>query len=121
MWFWGDKYYCGLTSSLFFLFTAQYTITITSLSLTDNAEFTLNCKTERSPPTTITWTKDGQPIPEGIMSQMVTDTSTASYDNLLTLSGEPDSLTGVYQCAVQNSISDQQQTSVAFTGTYMYE
>lgn len=101
-------------------FTAQYTITITSLSLTDNDEFTLNCKTERSPPTTITWTKDGQPIPEGVTSQIATDTSTASYDNLLTLSGEPAYLTGVYQCAVQNSISDEQQLSMTFTGTYMY-
>ena len=60
--------------------------------------FTLTCTSTGGPATTVTWTLDGSQFLGGGSSQ-ITDQSTATYSNTLTVTGrEP----GSYQCSVSN-------------------
>ena len=83
------------------------------------SSFTLNCATTGSPPTNVTWSKDGNLITSNEMYQftkMLTDASTGTYSNLLVVNREPDDVTGTYVCSIENSISPVVQETTAFEG-----
>ena len=65
-------------------------------------QFTLTCVTTGGPATTVAWTQDGTALSYGanhIVTQTVTEQSTATYSNVLTVTGrEP----GNYMCSVTN-------------------
>ena len=67
----------------------------------DNAAtpmFTLTCTSTSGPATEVIWTRDGSPA-SGTILQTVTDQETATYNNILTVTGR---LTGIYMCSVNN-------------------
>ena len=73
-----------------------------SLQTTPTADppvFTLTCVSTGGPSTTVTWTRDGDVLSEGISPQTVTSMMTATYTNTLTVTGR---LPGMYKCRIQN-------------------
>ena len=69
----------------------------------DPPEFTLTCRSEGGPATTVVWTRDGDLVQEDsnhIISQIIVDTSiNAVYNNTLTVRGREG---GLYVCNVSN-------------------
>ena len=75
-------------------------------NLTYNSERrTLTCVSTGSPPTTVSWSKDGYKLTvDGTtyrMTQTVEDRTTSTYENVLALSGDD---TGVYKCTVVSAL-----------------
>ena len=70
-------------------------------------EFTLTCRSEGGPVTTVMWEKDGIPLHENIShttSQIITNTSSNTvYYNTLSIKGRE---YGTYNCTVNNNIKD---------------
>ena len=69
--------------------------------------FTLNCTSVGSPATTVTWSRDGTVLARGEqyeMIQMLQDGTTATYENILVVTGIPSTLLGVYSCSIWNDI-----------------
>ena len=87
------------------LYPAQPSVTsLTSISL--NSTTVLTCTTTGSPATTVTWTRDGQPVTiDGRtynMVQTVINRASATYENVLTVS-EPAS-GNTFTCTVANAL-----------------
>ena len=63
--------------------------------------FVLNCTTTHTPPTTVTWTHNGETLnsPEYFMSQVLRNATSTIYNNLLTVQGSQE---GEYSCTVSN-------------------
>ena len=74
--------------------------------LYNRSTLTLTCTSTGGPATTVTWRKNGAVVEvDGItyhQSQRVVDTTTATYENFLVLSRNPDKVTGNYTCFVGN-------------------
>ena len=69
--------------------------------------FALNCTSTGSPATTVTWRRDGMVLSSGgqyEMTQTLLNGATATYVNILVVSGTPSSLLGVYSCDIWNGI-----------------
>ena len=68
---------------------------------------TLTCTSTGGPATNVTWMKDGSTLTvDGVtyrQTQMVTDATTATYQNVLTIAQSVTSLYGVYRCTVGNA------------------
>ena len=68
---------------------------------------TLTCTSTGGPATNVTWMKDGSTLTvDGVtyrQTQMVTDATTATYRNVLTIAQSVTSLYGVYRCTVGNA------------------
>ena len=82
--------------------------------------FVIRCATLGSPPTVLQWRKDSRLLNDSSMfniRQILQDASIASYDNFITVYGDPDSVIGTYECFVENEIDDARQT-VVFDGIY---
>ena len=66
----------------------------------DPPVFTLTCTSTGGPANNVTWTRDGSTVTNHVFSQTVINTTTAEYNNTLTVTGrEP----GNYQCTVSNA------------------
>ena len=66
----------------------------------DPPVFTLTCTSTGGPANNVTWTRDGSTVTNHVFSQTVISTTTAEYNNTLTVTGrEP----GNYQCTVSNA------------------
>ena len=72
----------------------------------DPPEFTLTCRSEGGPVTTVMWEKNGIPLHENInytTSQIITNTSSNTvYYNTLSINGRE---YGTYNCTVNNNIT----------------
>ena len=59
------------------------------------------------PATTVTWRRDGSPlVVDGVtyqQTQTVTDATTATYQNVLTIAQSVTSIYGEYRCTVENA------------------
>lgn len=82
---------------------------VSSLQLvTDNgAALALNCSSTGSPATNVIWRKDGASLPNNTIyttTKVLTNGVTATYDNLLYISGTPSELVGLYSCIVHDSL-----------------
>ncbi len=86
-------------------FTALPVVTSLQQDNTNN-QFALICVSTTSPAMTVVWTKDGITLSmDGAPyqhSQIVTDRRSSTYQNILTSSGDPDSIVGNYSCTVSN-------------------
>jgi len=94
-------------------------VTITSLEQTISAAFTLNCSSSGSPPTNITWTKDGEAVMFNntfIGTQYLRNSQSAVYDNMLSIRLPIADIVGTYTCAVDNQISQLTQATLAIEG-----
>ena len=91
-----------------FLFLSPNTDLPTIISLTYEEEnCTLTCVSTGSPPTVVSWMKDGENITiDGhhfSLSQTITDRVSSTYNNTLTVGeGVTGGVAGVYNCAVSN-------------------
>ena len=89
--------------------------TIVSLTSASLGSFTtLTCTTTGSPTTTVTWTRDGQPLTvDGHtynMVQRVTNRAASTYDNLLIVSGP--ALGSTFTCTVTNTLGTDTSNSI---------
>ena len=78
--------------------------------------FNLTCISTGGPATTVTWTSNSRIVADDnahhIVSQVLTDAETATYNHILMVTGR---LAGVYECIVSNnkpSISSKMQSVV---------
>lgn len=95
-----SNYYC-----------TQHAVPVSILSLGESTEtvFTLRCTSTGSPPTNLTWTKDGEVVTADEnfeVTQILRSGVISSYDNLLKINSEPSEVVGTYTCTVDNSISE---------------
>ena len=76
--------------------------------LTSSSAFTLSCTSSESPPTIVTWLKDGvEVVVDGTTIQeakVIENRATSSYVNMLLINMEPDNLLGSYSCNVNNTL-----------------
>ena len=84
-------------------------VSVVSLQRTTrhSPNFTLNCTSTGSPATTVIWRKDEMVLSSGgqyEMIQTLQDGVTATYNNILVVSGTPSALLGVYSCSILNEI-----------------
>ena len=91
--------------------SAPYIASVSVISLQRAMEyspnFSLNCTSTGSPATTVTWRRDGMVLSRGgqyEMTQILLNGATATYVNILVVSGTPSSLRGVYSCDIWNGI-----------------
>ena len=80
---------------------------LTSNITADLPVVTLTCVYTGDPATNVTWTRDGAAVPSDVnhtLTQTVTDDLTATYSNVLTVSGR---LPGNYTCSVTNDRTAQ--------------
>ena len=79
---------------------------ITSLTFVRSSQ-TLVCISTGGPATSVSWTEDGDPLTVDEIpyqhSQIITDTSSATYENRLRIVSISDAVSGVYSCLVMNS------------------
>ena len=83
-------------------------IEIVSLDESDDVVFTLNCTSTGSPPTNVTWIKDGEVITDGNsyeVIQTLRDGVTTTYDNVLKVHLHLSEIIGTYTCMIDNSVS----------------
>ena len=82
---------------------------------------TLTCTSTGSPPTTVTWIKDGVTLPanETIYSftQTLVDRATSTYNNTLTIDASFVDVIGNYSCRVSNSIGTSSVQETEIKGT----
>ena len=75
------------------------------------ASSTLTCISSGGPATTVTWTRDNGPVSDSTQQQQLTDTATATYHNLLTItSSSIRNHNGTFRCRVSNSRGDDTQS-----------
>ena len=88
----------------------HYTEFPSIISLTyDGENRAINCISTGSPATRVTWMKDGQPlITDGSspysFSQTITNRSTSTYANVLSISERVERVAGTYTCTVTNDL-----------------
>ena len=69
----------------------------------NRAALTLTCVSNGGPASEVMWTRDGAAVSTGYtLTQTVTNTTTATYENVLTATTIAD-LTGTFTCTVSNS------------------
>ena len=97
-----------------------FTVPVTVLSVVEqkNSYFSLNCTSTGSPPTFVTWLKDGAEMdPSNYLStQNLVDSLQSTYSNSLVVFGEPGDILGIYTCAIRNIISSQTVATASFDG-----
>ena len=82
--------------------------TITNLTYDEDAR-TLICVSTGSPPTTVSWMKDGVSLyidrSTYQLAQTVTDRFSSTYSNVLTVSETaPNGIAGTYTCTISNDL-----------------
>ena len=79
--------------------------------------FNLTCISTGGPATTVTWTRNNWTVTDDnahhIMSQLLTDSETATYNHILTVTG---SLVGEYECNVSNNKPSSSSRVLAVVG-----
>lgn len=83
-------------------------VKILSLDESSGTVFTLNCTSTGSPPTNLTWTKDGQVIASDDnyeVIQVLRDGVSTTYDNILKVHSQLSEIIGTYTCIIENSVS----------------
>ena len=87
------------------------TITVDSDLNGESPQFTLTCTSTGGPATTVTWTRDSEPVSGGMT--VLDDPVTAQYTHTLTVTGR---LGGQYQYTVSNNKPSQDSASFDVQG-----
>ena len=97
--------FIGCLYSICYKPTDYFNLTISSIRYERSSQ-TLVCTSIGGPATSVTWTRDNTHLVVDRTtyqhSQIITDTSTATYENRLTLVSKSSSLSGVYTCSVRS-------------------
>ena len=76
--------------------------------LNSEGNYAVTCTTSGSPPTSVTWTRNGVPVSkdENVYKtiQILVDRNETIYENLLVISGSFEDVIGEYSCTVENSL-----------------
>ena len=104
------------TCTLHFLQLYTVAPTIADLMYEEGNDTTLNhtltCVSTGSPPTNVSWIKDGVPLTSDyIISQNVTERRASTYDNVLTV--RPEGAAGTYNCTVSNVLGSDSMVLMA--------
>ena len=94
-------------------------VVIASLEQTLSAMLTLNCSSSNSPPTNVTWTKNGKVVVFNdtfMGSQSLRDGQHAVYDNLLSITLPVSDIVDTYTCTIDNGISQATQATLTIEG-----
>ena len=94
-------------------------VQISSLEESSADIFALNCSSSGSPPTNVTWIKDGETIAMNetfTSTQYLRDGVTATYDSVLMIPLQPSQVIGAYMCIIDNSLSTPAQQSLSLQG-----
>ena len=94
-------------------------VQILSLDEDSKAVFSLNCTSTGSPPTNLTWTKDGEVITGGDnyeVIQILRSGVTATYSNILKIHLPLSSIIGAYTCMIDNSVSVPVEQTLTIQG-----
>ena len=79
--------------------------------------FNLTCISTGGPATTVSWTRNSRTVTDDnahhIMSQVLTDAETATYNHTLMVTGR---LVGVYECIVSNNKPSASSRMLAVVG-----
>ncbi|XP_064387176.1 uncharacterized protein LOC135335578 [Halichondria panicea] len=82
----------------------------------NRADLTLTCVSNGGPASEVVWTRDGATVSTGYtLTQTVTNTATATYENVLTATTIAD-LVGTFICTVNNSRGTSNTVSFSFNG-----
>ena len=95
-----------------------------TLSITDEDEYniTLSCTSSGSPPDTVTWMKDGDPITQSGDITAVTHSSTSAvFGSNYTIENFNISDDGMYTCTVTNPIGSDSATITISHRKLLYE
>ena len=104
-----------LTSSVFHSFLTGAP-TIPDELVFNRADLTLTCVSNGGPASEVVWTRDGATVSTGYtLTQTVTNTATATYENVLTATTIAD-LVGTFICTVNNSRGTSNTVSFSFNG-----
>ena len=103
--------------------TSPHAVAVGIVSLqecsTFSSAFVINCTSDGSPPTNVTWYKNEEVL-EGSdayqMVQILTNAATATFDNLLVVYTDPENVLGAYFCFIENSISPSTGENITFEG-----
>ena len=95
-------------------------VSVDSLQENSGTFFSLNCSSSGSPPTNVTWTKDGDVVAysENFTTiQYLRDGVMAKYDNaLVSFTLEPSEVVGTYVCSIENSVSAPSEATLTIQG-----
>ena len=94
-------------------------VKIISLDEISGTVFTLNCTSTGSPPTNLTWTKDGQVITSDNnyeVIQTLRNGVTTTYDNILKVHSQLSEIVGTYTCMIDNSVSVTVERTLTIRG-----
>ncbi len=74
----------------------------------------VTCVSTGGPVTNLTWNRSGESYSQ---NKIIVDTSSATYHNLLSISGNtPSDYTGIFSCTVSNSRGTTYMTTTEFKG-----
>ena len=113
--------HCRKFNVLTFMSLLIAPVSITSLQVSPTAAFTLNCSSSGSPPTNVTWIKDGERLEANetfVATQYLRDGVTSRYDSLLAVSLPLSQVVGTYTCSVDNSISTASEETLSIQGQF---
>ena len=109
-----SNYVCALASSvktccfIVLYFPAPPSIRALSYSTSNSTAMTLVCQTQGSPPSNITWYRDGTPLDiNGNTTDMtvnVTNRTSSYFEVTLNICDSPDAIAGRYICEVENNL-----------------
>ena len=107
-----------------FRYPAKYSfvtvpVEILSLDESSGTVFTLNCISTGSPPTNLTWTKDGEVITSDNnyeVIQVLSNGVTTTYDNILKVHSQLSEIVGTYTCMIDNSVSVPVEQTITIGG-----
>ena len=97
-------------------------VSIVSFQENSAAVFSVNCSSSGSPPTNVTWMKDGEIVTYSdnfTTNQYLRDGVMAVYDNILMSSLlQPSQVIGTYTCSIDNLVSPPSETTLTIQGQY---
>lgn len=94
-------------------------VAISSLQESSTTTFALNCSSFGSPPTNVTWRKDGETLTVNdtfATIQYLRDGVAARFDNILTISLQPSEVIGTYICSIDNLVSVPVEQTLTLQG-----
>ena len=81
---------------------------------------TISCVTHGSPPTKVTWEKDGEEIYMNDtfyqFSQALVNRTTSTYNNILTINATIEDVVGEYSCTATNSLGSSDKLTEVVKG-----
>ena len=115
-------YYLVLTLNMFLIPAKPSIVALTSQCSASSS--TLTCTSTGSPATTVSWTRNGQPVTiDGNtyqLTQTVTDRAASTYENVLTINQPLASILGsTFTCTVTNIFGSVTSNSVQIRGTFI--